>query len=132
MRFLVLAILTLIASANAHADKLHPTAHGVERGSVNFENAGKGLSSELKDRIDLILRERCSIEAGASLRVTKVAERIEEIDRGILDYFYTVEVEARGPRGIDRIVLEIAEYAISNPDTDNIELLSILPEGLCN
>lgn len=124
MRLFLLAVLALISSSNSFA-------HGVERGSVNFENAGKSLSSELKDRIELILRERCSIDSGAALRVTKVTERAQEIDQGIIDYFYTVEIEVRTSVGVEAIVMEIAEYAISNPDFDNIELLSILPENLC-
>ena len=124
MKMILVAVLALISSLDAFA-------HGVERGSVNFENAGKGLSAEMKSRIELILRERCAIASGASLRVTKVIERLDEIDQGFTDFYYTVEIEMRTSDTVEAIVLEIVEYAISHPAYDHIELLSALPENLC-
>ncbi len=101
-------------------------AHGVERGSVRQAIADFGMKEETKARVVQEVLARCQVKSASVITAT-AQEKIDEIDQGVTDFFYTLRIEALLPGSAQPsvILVEVAEYAISNPAVDNIELLSI-------
>jgi hypothetical protein len=101
-------------------------AHGVERGSVRQAIANFGMKEDTKALLVAEVLNRCKV-SGAS-QITAIAqEREYKVDQGVTDRYFTIRIEALlpGTSQPEVILVEVAEYAFSNPTVDNIEILSI-------
>jgi hypothetical protein len=90
------------------------------------------LSAEMEKAIMKALKvKQCDVASIDQLEVVNVSTRHKEIDQGQVDVFYRYTLNALEGDGDQRpyvrtkIVVDAAEYAISNPSVERIEILKI-------
>jgi hypothetical protein len=102
-------------------------------------NASSALPAELQVRVLEAVKARCSRGLTFNtLRETSTRVRKERVDQGIVDYFYTTDLETTyyfdgmHPVGAT-ITVESAEFDISNPAFDRFRIVGVRDgnAGIC-
>lgn len=120
----LLTALLLLLSPLGHG-------HGVERGFVEDALSRMRMAEETKGKISNALAERCDLsQATAAWGEARIVS--EEVDQGAKDYYYDVRLEMTLANDANptTVWVKAAEYAISNPTVENVEILSI-ESSLC-
>lgn len=87
------------------------------------------LPTELQQLIVNTIKKEVPCVALYSLKETETLVREERIDQGVVDYFFTTKItgqyyfDSYHPAAMD-VVIETAEYDISNPAFQKYEVLS--------
>lgn len=110
--------------------------NGVERETVDFSLA-QVLNTDVRARMTAILQERCaSAMASASQVIVKdVSVQAESIDQGQTDYIYKARILFAGweqNETYGAAEIEIKLFDITNPAVDNLRLLKLTSDGVCN
>lgn len=111
--------------------------NGVERLTwpVDFTRS-EGLPSNIQERIETVLSERCltAAESASKVSVKNVVISQDKIDQGQVDYYYNFDVVLHGWEAYEQevISMEIVESDTANTD-DNLSVLKISTsaKGLC-
>ncbi|HRK07505.1 MAG TPA: hypothetical protein PLZ57_07020 [Pseudobdellovibrionaceae bacterium] len=78
------------------------------------------LPTELQNQLRRELEKRCRFDANTRFEEVRTEVRVEQIDQGVIDHFYTThliarEFNANGTQNFTAIVVESSWYAGSNP-----------------
>ncbi len=116
-----LNLMTLVASVSmlvgaTFASPIH--AETVQFGT--FFLADSELPGELQSQLRRELDKRCRFDANTRFEEVSTEVRVERIDQGVIDHFYTTQLVARefnvnGTQNLTVIVVESSWYAGSNP-----------------
>ncbi len=103
-------------------------ANGVERGSIReaIQKSDEKMNDDLLDFVTDAILAKCDI-AKASLVNVAVIKTVTEVDQGVMDTFYKIELSfvLDGQTETEVVTMQVAQYAISNPAIPNMEIISI-------
>lgn len=116
-KLLTLSVLTLFAVT---AFSMAPIARAESLNIGTFFLLDSELPSELQNQLRRELEKRCQFDANTRFEEVRTEVRVEHIDQGVIDHFYTTHLVARefnanGTQNITAIVVESSWYAGSNP-----------------
>jgi hypothetical protein len=131
MRYALALSLTLSALASLSLS-YEGLAHGVERGSIHQAlKQERSLTDSAKVTVAKAVESRCDLKGGR-ITLEEAQVRFEEIDQGQGDTYFTVSLSVKfdDNRPSRLILVQGAEFEISNPSVERIEIFSIKSE-LC-
>ena len=106
---------------------------------AEIEWTSDNIPAEIRARIEQTVSSRCEIY-GNGLKEFASEVRVDRVDQGVIDYFYTVTLSTKQRidqmifEDVEAVQIEVAQYSFSNPtagDPIQVELLQGLNAGSC-